>query len=433
MGRGAEISLSQLREKLPAELRQALEVLVRLADARRWPLFLVGGSLRDVLLGRPVLDLDLASEGDAAELARDGAALLGGEVRIHPPFLTASLFVPGGPRVDLVRTRRELYPSAGVLPEVYPASITEDLARRDFAVNAMALRICASGEMELLDPHGGREDLAGRRLRILHPASFRDDPTRALRGVRFELRLGFCFDSATAAALAEAVRAGCFAAVSGARLGAELALLAREPRGLDRGLARLAELGLLAVLHPGLRGSSETQASLAAASAHALLLPRASELAISPYRLLLLGLGLELGAGEQSELAARLEPRQEEAELLAQGAARVQRLLLSLTATTRPHAAARALELLSAEELARLAVEDGWPGIWARRFDRELRHVKVRLTGEDLKRDGVAPGPLLGEILREVRNARLDGRISAEDELRFAREVRERRAGSPQC
>jgi tRNA nucleotidyltransferase/poly(A) polymerase len=140
--------------------------------------YLVGGAVRDLLLGAEHPDLDLAVEGDAVELARR----LGAEPVAHERFSTATVDLDGV-RVDLARTRAETYPHPGALPEVEPAPLERDLARRDFTVNAMALPL--DGRGQLVDPHGGRVDLRAGLLRVLHPGSFADDPTRALRAARY--------------------------------------------------------------------------------------------------------------------------------------------------------------------------------------------------------------------------------------------------------
>jgi hypothetical protein len=172
-------------EEVFAVLDGALPELPRLLDAARGaPLYVVGGTVRDLFLGRGRTDLDIAVEGDAAQIARR----LGGDVVEHPRFATAKAVV-GGVGVDLAAARAESYERPGALPEVSPAQIEADLARRDFTVNAMALSL--GDKRHLIDPHGGLDDLAAGRLRVLHDASFRDDPTRALRAARYAARFGF--------------------------------------------------------------------------------------------------------------------------------------------------------------------------------------------------------------------------------------------------
>src|SRR4051812_31275080 len=200
----------------------ALEALAGEPDV-----YVVGGAVRDALVGRVPHELDLLVEGDATAVARRAAERLGGVATIHAHFGTATVRAPGH-TFDLVSARTERYPRPGALPEVeLGASAEEDLARRDFSVNAIAVRV-ADGA--LIAWPGALEDLEAGVLRILHDASFRDDPTRLLRGARYAARLGFAPEPATDALWADAVRSGTLATVTGPRLGEELRLLAREPQ-----------------------------------------------------------------------------------------------------------------------------------------------------------------------------------------------------------
>jgi len=195
----------------------------RLADASRLPLYLVGGAVRDLLLGRSSIDLDLAAEGPAdgvLEFAGRLSALPGWRLGAsHRRFGTATLAAPDGLRVDLAAARTETYARPGALPVVTGgAPILEDLGRRDFTIHAMARRIGADGSLgSLLDPFGGREDVLRRTIRLLHARSLVDDPTRAFRAVRYAVRLGFGVDRSFRAALGLARREGAFEALSGDR------------------------------------------------------------------------------------------------------------------------------------------------------------------------------------------------------------------------
>src|SRR5919202_5065592 len=185
----------------------------------------VGGAVRDALLEQVPRELDFVVEGDARPVARRAAGRLGGEVLVHERFGTVIVRAPGV-TFDVASARTETYPAPGALPEVRAgATLREDLARRDFTVNAMAVRL-ADGARTAWP--GAQEDLAARVLRVLHRASFRDDPTRLLRLARYGARLGFVPDPDTDALAEEAVAGGAVGTVSGGRLGAELRLLLRE-------------------------------------------------------------------------------------------------------------------------------------------------------------------------------------------------------------
>lgn len=187
--------------RLPPALADALRDLGARAARRGQRAAVVGGCVRDALLGRPTRDLDVMAEGDGAALAADCAAAWGARIETFGRFGTARLVLSGGFRLDVATARSETYPEPGALPVVRPASLEEDLARRDFTVNAMAVLAGTDGLGETLDPYGGEKDLKAKALRILHPKSFVDDPTRLLRAARYAARLGLSPEPATLKAM----------------------------------------------------------------------------------------------------------------------------------------------------------------------------------------------------------------------------------------
>src|SRR5947208_2631577 len=226
-------SVPKIEPERLAERLAALPGIERLREAAAGlPAYLVGGAVRDLLLGRPRADIDVAVEGNVEELARR----LGGDARTHARFATATVRVDGL-EVDLAATRSETYPHPGALPEVQPASLSDDLARRDFTINAMAVPL--GSPPRLIDPYGGVGDLERGELRILHRRSFADDPTRALRAARYTARYSFALEPETERLLRDAD----LSTVSGDRVEAELRKLAAEPEA-RRGFERLAEWGL---------------------------------------------------------------------------------------------------------------------------------------------------------------------------------------------
>jgi tRNA nucleotidyltransferase (CCA-adding enzyme) len=246
-----------LGDSLSSEASSLLLALKKAASQRDVSLYLVGGPVRDLLLARPLKDLDLAVEGDAAALARDVAQCLGGKVVLHQRFGTATVAVQGE-RLDLATTRRENYPRPGTLPQVVPGSIEEDLTRRDFTVNAMALSLSHPNQGRLLDPVGGLKDLREGTVRALHPVSFRDDPTRVLRAVRYEQRLTFIIEPKTLGWLREALDNDALSTVSRDRLRREVSLMLNEERPLAS-LIRAGELGVLRNLYPPLGDASHLE------------------------------------------------------------------------------------------------------------------------------------------------------------------------------
>lgn len=375
-------------------------------------LFLVGGVVRDLLLDRPVRDLDLVVEGDAAAFTRALAGRIGGAVREHARFGTASLQTPDGGRIDIASSRTESYAHPGALPRVSPAGIHEDLARRDFTLNALALEIAPAGRPRLWDPFGGRADLAARRLRFLHAASPVDDPTRAFRAVRYANRLGLAIEPGTIRAVKRAIAAGSFEAVSGDRLCREIALLFAEPDAAGSA-RRLAALGLPGALGAKLPASPGALARLKRAESLGASWPEAAG-----WPLFLLAWAADRPPAELNRLAERLG---------ATGAARsafqrwgaTRRRLPLLSRTRKPSETRRLLAGLAPVEAAALSI-----CLPPRAAERVLSaaHGTARLTisGRDLVRAGVPPGPAIGRALEETLDARLDGRLRASGELAFA-------------
>ena len=351
---------------------------------------LVGGAVRDLLLGRAPRELDLVVEGDlAAALARLGP----GEATVHDRFGTATLRTPDGCTYDLVRARAETYPHPGALPEVRPGTLEEDLRRRDVTVNALALR--PGGE--LAGVPGAREDLRDGVLRVLHDASFADDPTRLWRVARYAARLGFTVDPHTRA-LAAAADPG---TAGGDRLGAELRLALREPDPF-------AALDAATALHPGLLPPGYAVREDAGRAALALLPPEG--------RPDLVVLASGAGGVDAATLLAWLD------DLGFPAADRDLVGAASRAATAAPlHAARTASEIARAARGAPVEAVALAGGENARRWLQELRHVRLAITGDDLLAAGVPRGPEVGVRLRRALDAKLDGRAPDRDaELRAA-------------
>jgi len=235
--------------EIPAEIAQRLSLLGKEAARQGAALYAVGGCVRDWLLGRATLDIDLAVEGDSGALALAAQRIWGGELEAFDRFGTVSLRLEDGLRLDFARTRAETYVKPAALPAVRPAGVDDDLRRRDFSVNAMALKLTDQGTGGLLDPFGGRADMEAKVLRVLHPGSFGDDPTRIFRAARYAARFVFGLERETDRLLREAVKTGMPGLLSRERIRQELlrTLEEAEPQGA---MERLKEWGLFPVIHP---------------------------------------------------------------------------------------------------------------------------------------------------------------------------------------
>lgn len=356
----------------------------------------VGGVPRDLLLGGEPLDLDLVVEGDAGALAERLAGRLGGRVTEHGRFGTATLLV-GEHSIDLAGARTESYSRPGALPDVAPAPLAEDLRRRDFTANAIALALDERGLGGMLAFPGAEGDLAARRLRVLHQASFEDDPTRLLRLARYTARLGFAAEPATDAIARRAIAAEALGSVSGARVGAELRLLLAEadPAGaLDAAEA----LGLITAI------DSEWGWDRPLAERALRLLPGEKR-----ADLLLLG---ALGAGaDRKRLAARfdaleLERADRDRAIAVAGAAA---LAERLSGAGVPSAIRAAVAGAPLEAVALAGALDERAAGPAARWLVELRNVALQIDGGDLVAAGVPEGPAVGRGLAAALDAALDG------------------------
>ena len=382
--------------------RFALDLVARIAEDSGFKSYLVGGPVRDRMLGVSTSDLDITVVGDAVAVAEKLAADIDGRLTVHQRFATATVST-ASITIDLVTARRETYSAPGALPDVEPGHIEDDLARRDFTINAMAMPLQGSAG-EVVDPYGGRSDLAAGLIRILHPESFRDDPTRILRAVRYAARFGFAIEPETASLMSQALAARAFATLTGDRVRHELERTFQEPD--PAAPLRLAgDCGVLSAIHPALTtrhlpGVGEPVAPLAWLAA--LVWP--------------------LSANEGAALSARLNAPSDWMRVIGD-TARVRGMAPSLGNVSKPSEVCARLDGLSPDALrGATMLVDGQVADRIRRYLSEWWSVAPRLRGTDLLALGVPAGPEMGEALRALRRARLDGEThSAREEQELAR------------
>lgn len=419
---------------LPSPLRFLVGRVLAEAEKREAAVHAVGGPVRDLLLGRELRDVDLLVEprpgADAEALAR-ASVPTGGRVVVHERFGTVRLETKEAV-LDFANTRRERYPSPGALPEVEPGTLEEDLLRRDFSVNALAVpltRRAAEGRPALLDLGGAQADLEARVLRVFHPRSFHDDPTRALRAARLAARLGFRLDRGSRTALRDALRDGAFAPVSGDRLRRELeklfedAVLGQEPQ---RALRLLAQWHVLGVLEPGLDfpRKAVTPVRLLGRAVADPPWPRGS------FRAWVAGFAVWLAVFDATlrrRSLRRLDVRGELSDRIA-GFARQRQLWQRALASARGRSGVDAvLQPLGEEQLHALYA---WaPPALRRRIVRwagEDRGRRAPVDGSDLVAIGLE-GPAVGRALARIRAATLDGLVRTREEaLALAHEIARR-------
>ena len=398
----------------PAELIERLRrlppggaLLDHLGD--RVNVYLVGGAVRDLLQDGSPTDLDLVVEGDAAGVAQE----LGGQLVRYERFGTSTVTIDGF-SYDIAEARRERYSSPGALPDVEPAPLDEDLLRRDFTVNAIALALGGPEPGALTAAPGALEDLENRLLRVLHEQSFLDDPTRLFRLARYHSRLAFEIEPATSRLAAGAVAEGALDTISGSRVGSELRLLAREPDPLEA-LGAVNEFGLAAAIHPEF-GLSDVELGRQALA----LLPAGQR----PERLSLALAMRAIPSGQLRQLLDRLAFEAEDRDVIISTVTRASEVAEALSAARQPSEIFRAAAGAPLELVA-LAGALG-PSDAAASWIERLRHVHLEIHGSDLLAAGVPQGPAIGRGLRAALEAKLDGRVKGrEAELAAARQAAE--------
>ena len=418
-----------MKDRLSAPLFSLLQKTGEFAERRHVRVYAVGGFVRDLLLGVPNVDLDLVVEGNGIRFAQAFAQRYKARVTIHERFGTATVTFADGHTFDVATARTESYDSPAALPAVRPSSLREDVRRRDFTINTLAIRLNTPRFGELVDLHGGRRDLQHKTIRVLHGLSFIDDPTRVFRAIRFEQRLGFQLDPDTAVLIREAVKMKLLHRLSPSRLSAELlhVLSEREP---VKTLARLADFNLLQCIHPRLKWSPGPARLLKAAEKavewHAgISLNRLT----SPWVVYGMALIDPLPQPAVEEILTRLTfPRRQTQSMLwvvQEGT----RLLRTLNQNVKPSETFRALCDLPDETLvflmAKTRSEKVKQNISAQ--FTTYRRVKPILKGNDLKAMDLNPGPSYNKILNRLLDARLNGEVETEtDERRLVRRLAKR-------
>ena len=405
----AQRNLASLLERQlhPVAFSLLMEVS-SLANEQGVRAFLVGGIVRDILLRRESVDIDVIIEGNAGEIAKALAARHSSQATTHDQFGTAKLYVQSV-TLDLATARTETYDSPGALPRVTPGAIEDDLSRRDFTINAIAMDLSSLRYGEILDPLGGRADLDARLIRTMHEQSFTDDATRMLRALRYQARFGFTIEAETEAQLQHNLPM--LDTISGDRIRHELERMLLEDKP-ELVLALAHEAGVLHAIHPALTWNPAMSRRFA----------RARQLSKVSRETYLAVWGLGLTTADAQAVGARLA---------LPGAMRrpfldAQRLFERCGELEAEHLPSSLLyQLLSSydrEAIAACRIGSGSEIIEKRLalYLDTLAGTRTSLDGKDLISMGVAQGPLIGEILLQVKLARLDSVVrSKEDEVAF--------------
>ncbi len=407
---------SDLEGSLPPWQVALLRSAAKAAEARNLPLYLVGGFVRDLLLGVPATDFDLVVEGNAVTLARELVAELGGKVTSHVRFGTAQWFLAGPEHhvIDFISTRSEIYKHPAALPTVNPGLLMDDLLRRDFTINTLALRLDGKHWGELHDELGGLEDLKKGLVRVLHPKSFQDDPTRLFRAVRYEQRYGFQIAPETLSLMPPAYPL--IGLLSPQRIRHELDLVLEEEKTAAM-LSRLAELDLVQRVHPALAWNKTIRARFI--NGRRLLQKHSFKQHPSSEAKGFLGWHfwlMDIPSTDLESLERRLHFRANLFESL-QAASVLFADLPSLTGLKPSEWAKRLDDLpLTAVQAVFLAVPDGEARQGLSSYLETWRQLKPKTDGHDLIKRGLPQGPRYQHILQRLREAWLDGEVKTESE-----------------
>ena len=387
----------------------AFEIVRRIAVDDDWKVYLVGGPVRDVILGQDINDLDFGIEGDALSFSRVIARELDGEVIDHPQFMTTSVIAPDI-KIDLATSRKETYTGHGMLPQVVPGSVSDDLARRDFSINAMAIPLWQE-HPKLLDPYGGLIDLNARLIRVLHGKSFNEDPTRLFRAIKYESRLGFSIATDSLSMMFSAVENEVMSMVSGARIRRELELIFSEPTALAI-ISRSQALGLIKAVHKTWMNAPFRFEKLEELKDKLHHDPMSGLVAIC----------WDLPNTDAELLITRLSMSRIWADVV-RDTVRLRSLESKLSSERMPSSLIYALlDSISYSVLQTGKILTDNPVFLSRLalFTDTMMSVSPFLSGDDLLSLGVPEGPIIGNILGLLREQKLDGKITTEiDERKF--------------
>ncbi|MCA0452546.1 MAG: CBS domain-containing protein [Chloroflexi bacterium] len=419
------LTMPEIETMLGQNAASIIQAVAEQAQKEATEVYLVGGVVRDLLLGRPNFDIDFVVESDAISFAETISAAYGGEVTAFKPFGTAKWKPKANEQaltntvdhVDFATARFEFYEHPTALPTVYSSSIKLDLQRRDFTINTLAIQLSpASTFGNVVDFYGGLRDLKAKLIRVLHSLSFIDDPTRILRAIRFSHRLGFEVEARTLELMSTALPM--LGRITGERLRNELALMLRESEP-EKGLLILQQRGVLTAITPVFEIPEEALETFARVRLEAATIFKQPE-EVDEFYWHILAACLKPSAVEA--LCERLLFGRKMAESMLQASRLVERASELAQADLRPSAVVSRLEGMSEIALAALwYVEDNTTvRQWLERYWAELRQRQPIATGDTLRAKGLKPGPCYSLILRRLRDAWLDELVKdkkQEDEL----------------
>lgn len=409
---------------LPSDLQKILRICGKVADETGVDIYLVGGFVRDLIIGVENLDVDIVVEGDGIKYAEKLAKTLKGRVKTHEKFKTAVVIAKKF-KIDIASSRIEFYTRPAALPTVWGSSLKQDLYRRDFTINAMAVKLNKKEYGQVIDFFGGQQDIKKRVIRVLHNLSFIEDPTRILRAIRFEQRYCFKMDTRTEKLLEDALSIKILDQVTNERLRNELILILNEPKPL-LALKRMQQLKMLKLIHPQLILNSKIIAIIEEITV--LLLTYSDFLKkekIEQWIVFFMALISQLKLSQIQEIANKYKISAIQMKKLDFDRVMVSQIIKNLmTEEMKPSQIYRELEILSTEAIIYLMARSKLQTLKQRIKDYlfKYRYTKFLIKGKDLKKWGYIEGPFYRRALRFLEDAQLDGIIKNKEEAELSLE-----------
>ncbi len=412
---------SLMKERLDKKIMDLLEVVSKTGDQENCSVYVVGGFVRDLLLNNRNLDVDIVVEGDGLAVAQRLSQNLGGRVKSHAKFGTSVIILENGMRLDVATARLEFYKHPAALPTVERSSIKADLFRRDFTINSLAVKLNQKHAYTLIDYFNGERDLKDRRIRVLHSLSFIEDPCRIFRAIRFEQRFGFRIGKQTEAFMKSAIKKRMVDQLSGTRLLNELILILNEAKRMAC-LRRMQAFSLFEVIAPGLLARPESLQILERVEG---VLSWSRMVPMHPlaevWFVYFIGLFFELDsrsfhrAMERLRTPRRIRNRLEKDRVGLENALR----LLKERKELKPHQVYDMFSTLSSEAVVYLLARTQSDRInkYATLFYTQYRDsARLFLTGDDLIKMGIPPGPIFQTVFKTLREAKVNGKVKTKKE-----------------
>ena len=415
-----EIIRKRITQLLPKWLIKIIDDLGRLSDSQNVKTHLVGGFVRDLLLKYPNLDVDVVVEGDAITFAKRIVKKLGGRVRPHKKFGTAVVVLPNNFHIDFASARSEYYEHPAALPYVEKSSIYQDLYRRDFSINSMAITLNTNNFGQILDYFGGQKDILEKRIRVMHNLSFIEDPTRIFRAVRFEQRYGFSMDSQTESFAKNAIGMELIDKLTASRIREELVALLSELKPW-RVIIRLDMLKALRTVHPQLKSTPYVIKRLKCIQSSYDILSKKFSPKPLPWIVNFIGLFYDLSLNEVEKWCSMMKMKKKFAERIIQGVSKLKDVVKSLKARKIKNSQIhKVLSDLYSESI--IIIHALFPNVRKKveKYVMELKDIAISFTGQDLINMGFKPSPVFKHVLKSLLDAKLDGLIEdRQDEILY--------------